>query len=54
MADLHDLYREKGETTPVQLADGTPADVRRYDALGMAFEIQGARVKAVALYPPAK
>jgi hypothetical protein len=38
----------------VKLPDATKVDVRRYDALGIGFEIHGDRVMAAALYPAKK
>ncbi len=44
------LYPEPREVKNVT-ADGARAEVYRYDALGIGFEVHGGRVVAIALYP---
>jgi hypothetical protein len=46
---LIDLYPEGGKFVELPRGEG-----RRYDALGIAFEVQGHQIKAITLYPPAK
>src|SRR5262249_14973466 len=49
---VYDLYPEGGESKDVKISDGTHVEVRRYDELGVGFEIRKSRVTAVTIYPP--
>jgi hypothetical protein len=49
---VYDLYPEGGESKDAKLFDGTHAEVRRYDELGVGFEIRKSHVTAITIYPP--
>jgi hypothetical protein len=48
------LYDEGGRSNDVALPGGGHVDVRRYDRLGIGFEIQHRQVSTIVLYRPAK
>jgi serine/threonine protein kinase len=48
------LYPEEAVGSNVKQPDGTHVEVRRYDALGIAFELRSGLVTGITLYPPAK
>jgi tRNA A-37 threonylcarbamoyl transferase component Bud32 len=49
---VYDYYPEGGESKEAKLSDGTHVEVRRYDELGVGFEIRKSHVTAVTIYPP--
>jgi tRNA A-37 threonylcarbamoyl transferase component Bud32 len=48
------VYRayQGGHSDDKTLSDGTHLDVRRYDHLGIGFEIKGDRVTSISIFPP--
>jgi tRNA A-37 threonylcarbamoyl transferase component Bud32 len=51
---LYKLYPESAQTQDVRLPGGGHVEVRRYDDLGVGFEIQDLQVIAITLFPKAK
>jgi hypothetical protein len=49
---LYRLYPESADEHGTETKSGTRVQVRRYDALGVAFEIKGTTVHRITLYPP--
>jgi serine/threonine protein kinase len=48
------LYPKGGVGRDVLLADKSNVEVRRYDALGVAFELRSGLVAGITMYPPVK
>ena len=51
---VYKLYPEGGRAEDVALEGGGHVEVRRYNGLGVGFEIGATQVTGVTIFPPAK